>query len=140
MATDWPALKLEFVNGSETLGEVAERHGLKSAAVRKRAEREGWQAARHTASHVVTQAASERLLTSRADELAKFNDDDIRLAHALKARAEELMAGNLSPNDLRALAGVMDTAQKVGRLALGASTENSSVSTRELPASVDEFV
>ena len=51
-----------------------------------------------------------------------------------------MMARVNFPADLRALASAVDTAQKIGRLALGASTENATVSTRELPASVDEFV
>jgi hypothetical protein len=51
-----------------------------------------------------------------------------------------LLATVATAAELKALSGTFDVAQKISRLALGASTENSTVTTKELPASVDEFV
>ncbi len=124
MATNWPALRTEYVHGSLTFKELAEKHGLKDGTVRQRAHREGWEAERNATSRAVTQAAQERLTESRSAQLAKFNEDDLRVARAIRARAAAMLGNVQQPADLRALASAMDTAQKIGRLALGATTGN----------------
>jgi DNA-binding MurR/RpiR family transcriptional regulator len=140
MATDWAALKTEFVNSAMTYRELAERHGLKEPTVRKRAQRESWGDSRHALSQFVTTSATEQITENRVDELTKFNAEDLATAKAIRNKAIAMMEIVESPSDLRALAGAVDVAQKVGRLALGASTENSAVTTKELPATVDDFV
>lgn len=80
------------------------------------------------------------MIEVKADLLAKLNEADLKSAQALRDKANELMQSVTTPNELKALSGTFDIAQKIGRLALGASTENSTVTSKELPASVDEFV
>ena len=140
MAIDWPALKVEYVNSAMGYRELAEKYGIKEATVRKRVSREGWNEARHTASQFVTTLASEQITENRVDELIKFNKEDLETAKAIRTKAIAMMQLIESPSDLRALAGAVDVAQKVGRLALGASTENSAHAHKGLPASVDDFV
>ncbi len=142
MATDWAALKIEYVNGSMQYKELAAKHKLKEGTVRQRANREGWAEERNALSRAVTQAANAVLGDERAQRLAKFNDQDIKIAEALKAKAARILNSDAS-NDERVLASltrVFDGAQKIGLLALGAATENTTVTTKELPASVDDFV
>lgn len=140
MATDWAALKVEYVNSALSYGELAARHGLKAGTVRQRANRELWTDARNAASQFVTGKATEQITENRVDELIKFNLEDLATAKAIRNKAIAMMELVESPSDLRALAGAVDVAQKVGRLALGASTENSAVTTKELPSTVDDFV
>ena len=140
METDWAALKVEYVNSALTYGELAERHGLKAGTVRQRANREGWNDSRNAVSQFVTTSATEQITENRVDELTKFNAEDLATAKAIRNKAIAMMELVESPSDLRALAGAVDVAQKVGRLALGASTENSAVTTKELPSTVDDFV
>lgn len=140
MATDWQAIKLEYVNSPLSLKEIAEKHDLKDATVRQRAHREDWEAERHALSQSVTQAAQEQLTDDRANQLAKFNEDDLRMARAIRAKAASMIKELDNPSALRAVAGAADLAQRIGRLALGAETENRIVTSRELPVSVDEFV
>lgn len=140
MATDWTAIKLEYVNSPLNLKEIAEKHDLKDSTVRQRAHREDWEAERHALSQSVTQAAQEQLTDDRANQLAKFNEDDLRMARAIRAKAASMIKELDNPSALRAVAGAADLAQRIGRLALGAETENRIVTSRELPASVDEFV
>jgi hypothetical protein len=140
MATDWAAVKTAYIHGTDTMRELAEKHGIKAAGLMKRAAAEGWDAERKQKSAEVSKAAGALLTGSRVDELAKFSADDLKMARAIRAKAAQMLGGANTPADLRAIAGAVDTAQKVGRLALGASTENSTVTTKELPASVDEFV
>lgn len=131
MAANWPALRVEYVNSALTFGELAKKHGLKEGTVRQRANREGWVVERNAASRAVTAKAEATLGLSRAEELAKFNADDLKMARAIRAKAAQMMAKANNPADLRALAGAVDTAQKVGRLALGATTENKGVTPYE---------
>ena len=140
MAIDWPALKVEYVNSAMSYREISEKYGVKEATVRKRVNREGWNDARHAVSQFVTTVATEQITENRVDELIKFNKEDLETAKAIRTKAIAMMQLIDSPSDLRALAGAVDVAQKVGRLALGASTENSAHAHKGLPASVDDFV
>ena len=69
-------------------------------------------------------------------------DHDAKIAEALKAKAAKMLnAEDMAPNELSALSRVFDTAQKMGLLALGAATANTTVTTRTLePIPDDEFL
>lgn len=123
--TDWAKLKLEYVNSTISLRDLAEKHGINAAGVIKRCEREGWEVERRQVSADVGKAAQAELGDTRAAELAKFNDDDLKVARGIRAKAASMMATVESPQELSALARAFDTAQKIGRLALGAATESS---------------
>lgn len=142
MATDWPALRIEYVNGAMQYKELAEAHGLKEGTVRQRANRENWAQERHALSRSVTQAANASLGEERAARLAKFNDHDTKIAEALKAKAAKLLGRDtIDASELSALSRVFDTAQKMGLLALGAATANTTVSTRTLePLKDQDFI
>lgn len=139
MATDWPALRIEYINGSMQYKELAEKHKLKEGTVRQRANREDWPKERNALSRAVTKIANVSLGNERAERLAKFNDQDAKIAEALKAKAAKLLGrDNLDPVGLSALSRVFDTAQKMGLLALGAATANTTVSTRTMEPLKDE--
>lgn len=141
MATDWAALRLEYTHSTITLRELAEKHGINSAGVMRRAAKEGWEAERKQESAKVSKAASEVLGEDRAARLAKFNDHDAKISEALKGRAAKMLNANITAAELSALSRVFDTAQKMGLLALGAATANTTVSTRTLePVPDDEFL
>ena len=125
MATDWQALRIEYSNGTMQYKELAEAYGLKEGTVRQRANREGWAQERNALSRAVTQAANATLGDERATRLAKFNEQDAKIAEALKAKAARML--NALGDDDKALANlvrVFDGAQKIGLLALGAATAN----------------
>ena len=125
MATDWAALKLQYVHGAETLREIADKHNIKAAGVMRRAAKEGWDAARKQESAKVSTVAHAALGDERATRLAKFNEQDAKIAEALKAKAARML--NALGDDDKALANlvrVFDGAQKIGLLALGAATAN----------------
>ncbi|HSV47457.1 MAG TPA: hypothetical protein VLJ58_16830 [Ramlibacter sp.] len=129
--TDWTALRLAFVNGAMTLVELARAHGINDSTMRARANREDWQAQRNEAQRAATAQAQAAITESRADQLREFNDADLRVARALRAMvARRLNNAAANPDeplraaDLRALAAAAHEAQRIGRLALGISTEN----------------
>ena len=139
MATDWTALKVEYINGSMQYKELAEKHKLKEGTVRQRANRENWANERNALSRAVTNAANATLGDERITRLARFNDQDAKIAEALKSKAAKLLnKDSVDPQELSALSRVFDTAQKMGLLALGAATANTTVSTRTLEPLKDE--
>lgn len=140
MATDWTAIKLEYVHGTETMRELAERKGIKAAGLMKRAASEGWEAERKQKSAEVSKTVSDALTEAKVDELSAYNAADLQAAKEIRAKALLMMQSASSPADIRAVAGSVETASKVARLALGVPTENSAITTKELPSSVDEFV
>ena len=125
MATDWQALRIEYVNGAMQYKELAEKHGIKEGTVRQRANREDWAHERNALSRAVTQAANATLGDERATLLAKFNEQDAKIAEALKAKAARILNGtDVDDKVLANLTRIFDGAQKIGLLALGAATAN----------------
>ncbi len=138
MATDWAALKLQYVHGAETLREIADKHNIKAAGVMRRAAKEGWDAARKQESAKVSTVAHAALGDERATRLAKFNEQDAKIAEALKANAARILNGaDVDDKVLANLTRIFDGAQKIGLLALGAATANTTVSTRTLEPLTD---
>ena len=143
MAADWTAIKLAYIHGTDTMRELAKKNEINSSGLMKRAAKEEWEAERQQESAKVSKAVSVTMLETKADLLAKFNDSDLKIANNLKAmisRNIQASEGNMEPNHIRTLASAASEAQRIGRLALGAETENTVVTTKELPSSVDEFV
>lgn len=140
MAADWSAIKLDYIHSSLTLREVADKHGIKAAGVMRRAALEGWDAERKKNSAEISKIVSESLLESRANELAEYNNKDIEAAKAIRDKALSMLGEAQYPNQVKAIANAVETASKVARLAMGVATENATITTKELPATVDDFV
>lgn len=142
MATDWAALRVEYVSGAVTLRELAQKHGIKAAGVMRRAANEKWDEQRKQASSDVSKRSLDLIAETKAETLARINAADMNGAEQIRQKALEMLQSAADPADLKALAGAMDIAQKISRLAIGAATEklDANVQTRELPASVDDFV
>lgn len=132
--TDWNALRVEFVHGSMSMRELAASHGIRPSTLMNQATRHGWEAERVRQRAEASEQAAARLAAQKVDELTKFNEGDLALAKALKVMVgrtiEQWSKSKLqaSPNDMAALARTADTAQKIGRLALGATTGNTGLS------------
>ena len=122
MATDWPAIKVEYLHSSLSLRELAAKHKIKEAGVFNRCANEGWDAERKRIQARLSEKAHKALESSRVEQLAKLNADDLEAANAIKAKAREMLHLIETPNDLRALSASLDTAQKISRLALGVET------------------
>jgi hypothetical protein len=125
---DYASLRIEFVNSNTSLAQMADRHDVKLPTLRKYAERHGWHAERVKAEQLAVAAASDKAARERVSELVAFNADDLKIAKAIRAKVAKKIAStgdNIIPmNELRILASAAEAAQRMGRLALGASTDN----------------
>ena len=139
MATDWPAIKIEYLNSNASLRELAAKHGIKEAGVLARGAREKWDEERKQIQTKVIEKANKSLEQERIDQLSKLNADDLDAANAIKEKARQMLELIESPADLRAISASLDTAQKISRLALGVETvkQTSEVNSKVSIASLD---
>ena len=140
MKADWAKIQVEYVTGIMSLRDLAEAHGIKAAGVLARAVKENWDELRKQhQSKVVTQAIKEAEI-DKTEELRLFNAQCLEAARTIRQKAWEMMgAGGNSPQDMRALASSIESAQKIGRLALGATTDNADLNLN-LPQLEVEFI
>lgn len=138
MSTNWPALRVEYVNGSMQYKELAEKHNIKEGTVRQRAKRESWAEMRNAVSQAVTQAVTQKVSSEKIDVLEKWNQETIKEAKMLRMAARALymtensegrmkIKPNLEPAYLNAAQAANLAADRLVRLATGSSTENNSV-------------
>lgn len=123
-ATDWELIRKEYVNGKDSVRELAERFKVSENTLEKRSAKGKWAEARRNMAEKVTSWADAKVAEIRIDEIADFGLADLRVAKAIRAKAEKMLLKATSASDVRALSAAMETAQKVGRLALGMTTEN----------------
>ena len=116
---NWSELRVEYVNGTMSQRELAAAHDINASGVMARAAKEKWEDERKQKQAAISSAAQEKLTEDRTDQLAKFNEDDLKVARAIRGKAAQMMQIVGSPQDLRALASAMEVAQKIGRTALG---------------------
>lgn len=132
---DWPALEVEYVNSTITYEDLAEKYGIKPGTVRARAHRGRWAEKRSNAQRSVTEGATENLVRTRTKELTALDHNALKITKAaqrLMAKAIGKMDAGEHPGfelaDLRAIAYINNHTHKTGRLALGATTENTGFS------------
>lgn len=142
---DWSLLKHEFATGSMTLADLARSYGLKEGTVRSTASRHGWQEERDRVQRIAADKAIALATAKRAEKMAEVNEQDLKVAQSVKAQiARHLKAAHeaqvtIPPKDLRSLASAAEAAQRIARLALGATTENTQLSGNAAsPVSVAE--
>jgi hypothetical protein len=121
---DWAALKAEYVSTTCVYEELARKYKVHPATLRRRAGKEQWRAARKRKQDLLLAETTNRSVINQAGELAKCNEQDLMLVKELRSLVtRQMQAERLTPQDVRSLAGAIESAQRVARLALGASTE-----------------
>lgn len=132
LSPNWLQIKLEFLGGTN-LADLARIHGIKESTVRMQASRGNWQQERDELWRKVMFEARKTLVEKHRAELEQANADDLVMAKALRTTAFNAIKDandpdpekrvRLKPAEVRALSAVADAAQRIGRLALGAATE-----------------
>lgn len=121
MAIDWPAVRFEFIHGDDALGVIAEKYGIYPATLISKADKEDWAEERRQ------ERERGRAITGEGKDaaqlLARFNEDDLTVARAIRAKAAQMIQNATTPAEIAALAKVMDIAHKIGRVALGADSD-----------------
>ena len=129
---DWNAIKFQYIHNNIAVAELAREHGVKENTLWQRITRGGWAELKVGAEQKAFADAAANFSKERVKELTTFNKDDLRIARALRIRVGNRLgqkeangeASALSAGELRMLAATAEAAQRMGRLALGASTDN----------------
>lgn len=124
---DWVKIKFEFVHSHVQVAELSRQHGVKEDTIWKRCTREGWNELRVVAEQKAYADAAGIAAKDRVKDLTNFNQADLSISRALRNRVAKRLADEnktLTTNELRLLASTAEVAQRMGRLALGASTDN----------------
>lgn len=128
--TDWTALRLEYINGTLSLRDLADKHGVNHNTILARSAREKWEDKRKQLQSTAITVAQEKLTEDRIEQLLQFSAKDIELAILAKEKVELFLKSLQEATEaqtLNTLTNALATAQKIGRLALGAETSNSKV-------------
>lgn len=128
---DYSAIRAEYVAGSMSIRDLADSRKIPRRTLEKRSVAEGWPAAREKFQQEIAARAEGLLIERSAQELARFNADDLRVAKAIRAKAAGMLAKADTPAAIRAIATALEKAQRMGRLALGASTDNQTLFGRD---------
>ena len=121
MATDWLAIRNEYVTLGKSIRELAEAHGLKRTAVGSRCTREGWEAMRvqyadALRTETVKQAASA-LATTEAERLKVMLERSDRLGRLCDMWIERAEDKGAKPQDIKAMAETLLKLSEIGRVA-----------------------
>lgn len=124
---DWEAIRMDYLANNMQAPELAAKYKVKIPTIRKRIERGRWSVERIKFQQEAMAKARERATDERAAELLAFNSDDLKVARAIRARVARRLSvtdKEIPPSELRQIASAAEAAQRIGRLALGVSTEN----------------
>lgn len=123
-------LRTEYVNTTISIRELADKHQCSFEAIQKRSIRDGWLDQRRKLSAEVLAKVDAEIVERRVKELNEFNEQDIKIAKALRSQIAlhintALQSKDpLTPKEIKTLTSALADAQKIGRLALGVSTSN----------------
>jgi len=135
--TDWFAVRAEYIAGTMSLKDLAQARGLNHDTVRRQARFGKWTAARRAQAHRVAAELEARNVASRVTQLHEWNERDLAIAKNLRARLAMRLAKIGDPTDedpfkdlaaLESIVMALEKVQRIGRLALGATTTNSGIS------------
>ncbi len=128
---NWERIRFDFINGVGDAAFYAAKHKVSIHALRKRVTKFAWMEDRRKEATKVVLASQEVATKTRGQELAEFDKQDTSLSRALRGLAAGMIgearkpgAKRLSPTEARTIASLIESAQKIGRIALGATTEN----------------
>lgn len=138
----WAELRFAFINGSLSVAKFRDKFGCPDTAIRERATKQKWVPLRDLNRRKVHEDAQRIIREKRAKDLVDFNEADVRMARSVRAMAglriqqlkdvyDRKPEWEIPASELRNLAQTIETTQRIGRLALGASTSNSEVTGKD---------
>lgn len=131
---DFVLIREEYIHGTTSLAKLAKKYGVSEPLLEKQAVRGKWSVLRREASAKVSREIAAKLQAQRMQQLEEWNRDDIALARQIRAQVKRHVTllsrkkskelSGITVEKLRSLSLSAESAQRIGRLALGASTEN----------------
>lgn len=121
MATDWLAIRNEYVTLGKSVSELANAHGLKRAAVASRCTREKWEELRKQFEYSLKteciQQTSTAMATTEAERLATMMERGDRLGRLCDMWMDRAEDKGAKPQDIKAMAEALLKLSEIGRVA-----------------------
>jgi hypothetical protein len=134
MAIDWAVIKADYLLHHElTLTTLAEKYAVSLNSLSDIASREHWAEERNARSARIYEKAFAVAEINQVKELADFNSECLRQAKMFVGTINFSLTQHNKPNEIRSLASALESAQRIGRLCLGAAVET----TQQIPAEFD---
>lgn len=132
---DWAAIRQEYVSSDVALKALADKYKINQSSIRRRAALDKWQDARTKFQAAIAKKTDAAQIETRVQKLRAWNDQDLKIAAALRAQTARSLnriareqQGNdtieTSLLDIGRMAQIVESAQRIARLALGATTDN----------------
>jgi hypothetical protein len=146
------SIRQEFVQGIlddngmrsyPTIDELSKKHSIPSITLYRKSQGESWKQQKIDFQETLRLEIDNQKRKKIAKDSIEFDENNLRLAKALqneivalislsnKKRTEGDSRPFFSPSSLNSLGMALMTCQKVGRLALGESTDNTNITTTE---------
>lgn len=141
-------IRTEFVQGLEldtgdrktfTIEELIKKHNVASATLYRTAKKEGWKSLREQFEMELQEQLNEKRIQSLGqvgidldDSFIAMSKDiikQVRYYFSINQQAMSMKSKTLKPSELLALCNGLLTAQKLGKIALGETTENINVTS-----------
>lgn len=113
---DWTALRTQFVTGSDSISEFAERHGINRTTVAKRCSEEGWAAEREAHRKTVANKAQSELAKKQARSEAEIDGEAHEIALLILQKAKGMAEAVDMPTDLKSVAQSVEAAYRLARV------------------------
>lgn len=128
-ARKYEHIKIEYINGDKTLKELSKKYGLNYPSLQQIAAKEKWTFERNRFLDKITAKTQEYQIDRRVEAISDFNDKCLGFALSILGLAAIIMEEEKDkkpPSALRLtrITKAVKEAQYIGRLAMGASTEN----------------
>lgn len=121
MATDWLAIRNEYVTLGKSVSELANSYGLKRSAVGSRCAREGWEQLREQFANSLRtdtfKEASQSMATAEADRLTRLAERGDRLGRLCDLWMDRAEEKGAKPQDIKAVADTLLKLSELNRVA-----------------------
>ena len=108
MKPNWNAIRAEYIGGGVSQRELANKYGVTYAAIRNRAEKDGWVELREETQRKSNALATQKAVNAAADFAVKKQRLSMLILDAAVDTIETYKEkGVLKPNDIKLLSGVL---------------------------------
>lgn len=122
---DWAMLEAEYINDpTASTTTLSKKYGIPTGTLSCRMSRDKWLEKRQAKSLKIKEASIENATLTQIEKASQFCSADLKVSEAIREKIAQKLSEELTANELNSLSQAADKAQKIGRLALGLTTNN----------------
>ena len=126
---DWNRIRLDYLRGTESLREIADRHGVAHGTVLARAHADGWNSERNKTQANAYETARNDIEKSLSRQLRHASDHEVEIIGKLRTLLDDTLTHTRDVRDLKTASQALETLQRSLRIALGVPQIPASVQT-----------